>query len=362
MRILMVSHFYESHLGGIERVAGHLCRQMAAQGAQVTWAASAQDAAPRGIPSLSLPTVNPTEALTGLPMPIPGPRGIARMWRAVGAADAVVVHDALYVTSILAMVMAKLRRRRVVLIQHIAGIPFASRLMRGVMALANGIVTRPMLAAADEVVFISDTVRADLLGDPARRPYRLLFNGVDGAVFRRVGEAAQGLPEGKRRILFVGRYVEKKGLSVIRELAALRPDLTFLTAGDGPIRPAAWGLPNVHDLGPQTAQQLAALYRSAEWLVLPSVGEGYPLVIQEAMACGLPVICGQPTDRADPEAGRWLKGVPVDLAQPRAAAQACAALLDTPGLSLPQRAEMAAWAAQRYSWARMAGEILSAAG
>lgn len=361
MRILMVSHFFESHLGGIERVAGHLCRHMAEQGAKVTWAASAQDAAPQDIATLPLPTVNPTERLTGLPMPIPGPRGMIRMWRAVGRADAVVIHDALYVTSILAMVMAKMRRRRTVLIQHIAGIPFASPLMRGVMALANGIVTRPMLAAADELVFISDTVRTELLGQPARRPYRLLFNGVDRATFRAVGEAARGVPGGKRRILFVGRYVEKKGLSVIRELAALRPDLTFLTAGDGPIRPAAWGLPNVHDLGPQSALQLAALYRSAEWLLLPSVGEGYPLVIQEAMACGLPVICGQPTDRADPEAGRWLRGVPVDLARPADAAAACAAVLDAPGPALPQRAEMALWAGRRYSWARMAAEILSAA-
>ncbi len=361
MQVLMVSHFFESHLGGIERVAGHLCRQMRAQGAKVTWVASAQDKAPDDIPAIALPTVNPTEALTGLPMPIPGPRGIAALWRAVGAADAVVLHDALYVTSILALVMGKLRGKRTVLIQHIAGIPFASRLMRGVMALANTIVTRPMLAGADELVFISDTVRRDLLGEPARRPYRLLFNGVDSATFRSLGEAAQGLPAGKRRMLFVGRYVEKKGLAVLRALAAMRPDISFMTAGDGPIRPAAWGLANVHDLGPQSALQLAALYRSAERLILPSVGEGFPLVIQEAMACGLPVICGEPTNHADPEAGRWLSGVPVDLAVPEQAAQAISALLDQPAPSLPERAEMAAWATRRYAWDRMAQALLDAA-
>jgi len=358
MRVLMVSHFFESHLGGIERVAGHLSRQMRAQGATITWAASAQDVAPGDVPSLSLPTINPTERLTGLPMPIPGPRGIAALWRAVGQADMVVLHDALYVTSILALTMARLRGRRSVLIQHIAAIPFASRVMRCVMGLANFLVTRPMLAAAGEVVFISDTVRRDLVGDPPRRHYRLLFNGVDSDTFRSIGEAAQGLPGGKRRILFVGRYVEKKGMSVLRALAAARTDLTILTAGDGPIRPAAWGFPNVHDLGPQSASQLAALYRSAEYLVLPSVGEGFPLVIQEAMACGLPIICGEPTNHADPEAGRWLRGVPIDLTKPEVAAQAISAALDRPGPTLPQRAEMAAWAAARYSWVSMAGAIL----
>jgi len=361
VRILMVSHFFESHLGGIERVAGHLCRQMMAQGASVTWAASAQDAAPRDVPSVALRTVNPTERLTGLPMPIPGPRGVAALWRAVGAADAVVLHDALYVTSILALGMAKLRGKRSILIQHIAGIPFASRVMRGVMAVANFIVTRPMLASADALVFISDTVRRELLGDPARRAFSLVFNGVDHAIFSRMGEAAQGVPQGKRRLLFVGRYVEKKGLSVLRELARARPDCTILMAGDGPIRPVAWGLANVHDLGPQSAGQLAGLYRSADWLVLPSVGEGFPLVIQEAMACGLPVICGTPTERADPEAAAWLKGVAVDLGDPAGAVAAIGGVLDGLAPSLPERAEMANWAAQRYSWEAMARAVLGLA-
>lgn len=358
MHILMVSHFFESHLGGIERVAGHLSRQMIAQGAELTWAASAQDRAPVDIPALALPCVNPTEKLTGLPMPIPGPGGMAALWRAVGRSDAVVVHDALYVTSILALVMARMRGRRVVLIQHIAGIPFASSVMRGVMGLANAMVTRPMLWAADRLVFISDTVRRDLIGDPARRDYALLFNGVDGEVFTHIGPAAQRLPEGKRRVLFVGRFVEKKGLSILRAAAAMRPDISFLLAGAGPIRPASWGLANVHDLGPQKPAQLAALYRSADCLLLPSVGEGYPLVIQEAMACGLPVICGAPTDRADPEAGQFLRGVPVDLSDPDGSAARVAAMLDAPGLTLPERAQMAAWAAGRYSWAAMARSIM----
>jgi len=359
MHILMVSHFFESHLGGIERVAGHLSRQMIAAGAELTWAASAQDEAPTDMPAIALPCINPTEKLTGLPMPIPGPGGMTALWRAVGRADAVVVHDALYVTSILALVMARMRGRPVVLIQHIAGIPFASALMRALMALANAMVTRPMLSAADEVVFISDTVRRDLLGDPARRDYTLLFNGVDGEVFSRLGPAADGLPGGKRRVLFVGRFVEKKGLSILRAVAALRPDITFVLAGAGPIRPSSWGLANVHDLGPQTPAQLAALYRSADCLLLPSVGEGFPLVIQEAMACGLPVICGAPTHLADPEAARWLRGAQVDLGDPAGSAARIAAMLNAPGLTLPERASMAAWAGARYSWRGMAGSILA---
>ncbi len=354
MRILTVSHFYEAHGGGIERVAGHLCRQFAAMGHEAVWAASDADALPGGaIDALPLRCINPTEALTGLPMPIPGWRGLRTLLREVGRSDVVIVHDSLYVTSIAAMLAARLRRRKVVLIQHIAGIAFSSPVLRGVMALANLLVTRPMLRTADRLVFISDTVRQELLGQPARRDYRLVFNGVDGSLFYPALSPPAGGP-----ILFAGRYVEKKGLAIIRALATQRPDLHIDLVGSGPIAPSSWGLANVRDLGPQAPLALAGLYRSSALLLLPSVGEGYPLVIQEAMACGLPVICGQPSHRADPTAAPWLQGVPIDLGDPEGSARRCAEAIDAAPLVAEARVAMAEYAAGAYSWEAMAEAIL----
>jgi glycosyltransferase involved in cell wall biosynthesis len=210
-----------------------------------------------------------------------------------------------------------------------------------------------MLYSADRLVFISDTVRQELLGQPPRRDYRLVFNGVDRAVFYPPESPPQSGP-----ILFVGRYVEKKGLAVIRAMAALRPDLRFHLAGSGPIAPAGWGLANVTDLGPQTPQALADLYRSSALLLLPSVGEGYPLVIQEAMACGLPVICGQPSERADPGAAAWVKGVPIDLGDPEGSARRCRDAIDAARPDAAARAAMAEYAARAYRWPAMAEAIL----
>lgn len=360
VRLLTVTHFFEDHGGGIERVAGQLCRQLSRMGAEPVWAASDRDPPPppsAGIAVVPLACRDPLERISGLPMPLPGPRAVMALAREVRRSDAVIVHDALYLTSILAMLLSKASGRRVILVQHIAEIAFSSPVLRLVMKIANALVTRPMLWAADERVFISDTVRHALLGTPPRILCTLLFNGVNGAIFHPDDRSAARADE-RRTILFVGRYVEKKGLSIIRALAATRPDLTFLMVGSGPVDPRRWGLANVEDLGLQGQEALARLYRSASMLLLPSVGEGYPLVIQEAMACGLPVVCGKPSDRADPEAARWLSGVAIDLADPAGSAERCAAAIDAMALSPEERRAMSSYARQRYSWEMMARGLL----
>lgn len=300
-------------------------------------------------------------------MPIPGLGAARTLSRQVRRSDAVIIHDALYATSMLALLMAKAQGKRTILIQHIAIIPFSSRILRAIMGVANLLVTRPMLRAADERVFISDTVRHDLLGNPPKCASELLFNGVDGKIFH-PGKSHMpkslsniDMSHASRRLLFVGRYVAKKGLAVLRALAQSRPDLMILFAGTGPIKPREWGLANVYDLGPQTPEALADLYRWADLLILPSVGEGYPLVIQEAIACGLPVVCGAPADRADPDAAKWLRGVPIDLSTPEESAQRCADAIDSFKLSANERAEMARYALRQYDWRKMAQRLIALA-
>ncbi|MFC3172990.1 glycosyltransferase family 4 protein [Novosphingobium bradum] len=369
LRLLMVSHFYESHGGGIERVAGHLARALADTGHRVCLAASAADPPPVDprIDALPLACLDPAERLTGLPMPIPGPRALAALVRAVRGADAVIVHDALYLTSIIALVAARWHRRPVVLIQHIAALEFASASMRALMRLATALVTRPMLRAADRVVFISARVRDAFAGMGLRRAPLLVFNGVDTALFNRAAspdEAARlrrdlALPAAGPLVAFVGRFVPKKGLAVLRECAARRPGLTLVLAGSGPIDPARWNLANVCVAGPLDPPQVAALLRSADVLLLPSVGEGYPLVIQEAMACGLPAICGEDSAEADPGARRFLRPVRIDPADPAGTAERILPLLDR-ALDSSLRPAMADYAVATYSWAAMARQIADA--
>jgi glycosyltransferase involved in cell wall biosynthesis len=275
----------------------------------------------------------------------------------------VVIHDALYATSMIAAVAARRAGKPTILIQHISGIPFVSTSMRLLMKAANGLVTQRMLRRADQVVFISDTVRRDFSHVRMRRPARLIFNGVDARTFSPGAgkREAFDLPEHGKIVAFVGRFVEKKGLAVLREVARLCPEVCFALAGAGPIDPSAWGLANVRVLGPLSRRDVADLFRTSDALLLPSVGEGYPLVIQEAMACGLPVICGEESARADPDAGQWLRGVTIDLRNPAATAERIVQAMSSIAQDAMSRDEMAKYAGTNYNWSRMVNEILEIA-
>lgn len=358
MRILTVTHFFEGHGGGIERVAGHLCRAFAGQGHSLFWAAAGEPCAAETAAPIALSAWNGIERATGLPMPLPSLSSFRRLWRAVGKADAVVIHDALYVPTIAALVFAKARRRPVLLIQHVGELPLRSRLLRGVAKLADRLVARRMLAAADQVIFISDTTCRHFSGVRFAAPPQMLFNGVDTDIFY-AGDAvaAPAEPGRRRRIMFAGRFVEKKGLATIEALARLRPDLDFLLAGRGPIDPDRWNLPNVTVKRDVSGVALADLYRTSDLLLLPSVGEGYPLVVQEAMACGLPVICGADSARADPDGSQFLTPLAIDIDRPQANAAAASLAIDEARVDAAYREKMAAYARRRYRWDAMARRV-----
>jgi glycosyltransferase involved in cell wall biosynthesis len=373
----MGSAYFESHRGGIEIVAGRLARELQRCGAEVTWFAADASPPPERSSgsgtSVSIGAWNVTERRLGLPLPLPGPRGVATIWREVEAADAVLLHDSLYPTNILAMLAARWYGKPVLLAQHIAAVPYSNPVLRGIMGAANAMVARPMLVTADQVVFISAAVAARFSRVPFKTAPRIIFNGVDTNVFRlpppgfdKAGaRLAMGLPVDRPVVLFVGRFVEKKGLHLIEQLARQRPDLTFALAGWGPIDPADWRLANVHVLSSLQGPSLAPLYQSSDAFVLPSVGEGLPLVLQEALACGLPVICGQETAAADPLAGELIEGVAIEGADPDTATVALAERIDQVLAENARAQDEAASRARhgyvlsRYSWPEAAGAYLS---
>ena len=136
---------------------------------------------------------------------------------------------------------------------------------------------------------------------------------------------------------------------MLRAAAEARPNLTFAFAGWGVIDPSSWGLANVRVYSDLAGPSLAELYQASDVFVLPSQGEGFPLVVQEALACGLPVVCGAESTTADLEAARFLRGVPPGGVE--AAAEVLAAMDEVLAGERPGDAERRReFVCRRYAW------------
>jgi glycosyltransferase involved in cell wall biosynthesis len=99
-----------------------------------------------------------------------------------------------------------------------------------------------------------------------------------------------------RYALFVGRIVVTKGVrTLLRACEALQGQITLKIVGDGPladeVAAASRRTAGVEWLGPRPHDQVLALMKDAWVLVFPSLSyEGFPIVIAEAYAAGLPII------------------------------------------------------------------------
>lgn len=236
---------------------------------------------------------------------------------------------------------------------------------------AQGAASRMRVAEAveslDAVVTVSRAIgdAAEAIARP-RRPITVVPNGADAAVFmpRDAGEARRrlGLPEGVPMISYVGKLVPRKGVDTLVEamgILARRPQgAPFLVmAGIGEMRPGleararALGVDDsVRFLGKVPHDDVGWVMSAGDVFVLPSLSEGLPTVVCEAMACRLPVVAtavdGTPEIVDDPATGLLVP--PRD---PTALATALARVLDDAALREAMGAEALRRSEADYTWA-----------
>ena len=144
-------------------------------------------------------------------------------------------------------------------------------------------------------------------------------------------------------ILFVGRFVEKKGvtdlIAAMRLIEAAGAGVRLVLIGDGPLagelRDQAWGLANVEFAGWLPPEEVRRRMRGALALAAPSItarsgdAEGLPNVVVEAMAEGVPVVATRHAGIAEAvEHGRT--GLLVPPGDSRSLADALANLIANP--------------------------------
>ena len=254
-----------------------------------------EDGARTGIEVIRLPCSWALENLFSIPFPLFSPRLVCETWRQVKRADVVHIHDVFYINSWVAGALAVLARRPILLTQHVALVEHSSRLVMFIQRLVYRTIGRWIFSKARSVVAYNQNVRAFLRSEGVPET-RILFmaNGIDTMQFcpatqdeRAHIRSRFGLPQDRRLVLFVGRLVAKKGYQILLEARDSAYDLVFVGPGSIPRDGRTAG---VHWVGPLDQAKTCELYRACDLFAFPAVGEIFTLVMQEAMACGLPVL------------------------------------------------------------------------
>ena len=208
-----------------------------------------------------------------------------------------VVHGTDYTTNVLGLVAAR-----------IAGVPvIVSRVDLGHLREGFGRAQRSLeklvSRSADAVCANADAVRALCIGEEGCDPERVFVvrNGLDLARFDRQAEAPldEPLPAGRPLVAVIANLWPVKGhrtlLEAVARIRLRRSDVRFALVGDGPER--AFLLQRAAELGLTdqfallgTRYDVPAILSRCDAACHPSLAEGLPNAVMEAMAARLPVV------------------------------------------------------------------------
>lgn len=173
------------------------------------------------------------------------------------------------------------------------------------------------------------------------------------------------MPEGKLRLMYLGRLSPKKGLeNLLHALAQLGdPGISLSIYGDGEsdyadsLRCLALSLGimgrTVSFMGHVDGSDKAQAFQRADVCVVPSHTESFCMVVAEALAHGVPVIAshGTPWQQVEDEGcGLWVDNRPESLAQAIVAIRS----MDAEGMGRRGRA----WMKQEFSWTAVSAKML----
>ncbi|MFZ0228764.1 MAG: glycosyltransferase family 4 protein [Mycobacterium sp.] len=298
--MLIVSAYAHPHIGGVEVVVDQQARTLAALGHKVTVVTSrcrsdeATQEEASGYTVIRMPAWNFLEERIGVPFPVWGLSAVWRLADLIRSADVVHVHDAFYASSFLAACLARRHRRPLFVTQHVGVVQHDKMLVRLAQKLVYSSAARVVWRRAEMItaynMIVDEFLRSR--GVPAEK-ISLTYNGINTKYFRpgtpeaaRLTRQRYGLPLDVPIVLSVGRLVPKKGFQKLVDSRSSEYEVVHVGPGAIPQQ-----VPDgVRFLGPLNRSELRDLYQASDIFAFPAVGEMLTLVMQEAMACGLPVV------------------------------------------------------------------------
>lgn len=167
-------------------------------------------------------------------------------------------------------------------------------------------LSKYVISRTDHVIAVctSDGNKLLSLGLP-RKKLSIIPNGYDDGLFKHISRdfarKELGLPESKKILLAIGSLLKVKGHDDLIDAAYIlskeRKDFAVIIVGSGPLEPLLRKKIEKLELSQKILMigwvphnKISLWMNASDILILPSLHEGFPTVIPEAMACGLPVI------------------------------------------------------------------------
>jgi glycosyltransferase involved in cell wall biosynthesis len=363
LRILgLCDYFSKDSSGGSERAALEVYTRMASRGATIRVLTTMLGS------HHAVPFIDGVEVQVAGSIDLSGTLGIQAglspgMFRRVSAMvaefkpDVIHAHTLFFQTSLAAAIAQRLTGLPLVTTVQIAGLEHLSQPARALGRTYEQTAGRFILSRSARVIAVSPSVRDHLLRlgtVPAR--ITVIPNGVDLARFGILPRPVAS--DASPQVVFVGRLIGNKGpeklLEALLELHREQVPFRACFYGDGPMRAELTARAKPAGAAIEFAGQvsdLAPRLGSAELLVRPSLTEGLPLALLEAMASGVCVIASDIPGNRD----LVRDGVNGLLVPPRDHGRlklAIRALLEDPA----RRARLAAAGAETargYSWERV---------
>ena len=226
-------------------------------------------------------------------------RTIGRLRRLLAAWRPDVVHaHGLRAGALAAIALAFVRptvyHPRPALVVTVHNAPAAGGVTGAVYRVLGLIVAR----SADLVLGVAPDLEERMRAAGARRVGRAVVPAAGVSAETRAALPLPGNPDPARPVvLAAGRLAAQKGFGTLLEAAAgwrdLRPEPLLVIAGEGPLEAALKS--QAASLGldtrfPGHRDDIPALLAAAAVFVLPSTWEGQPLILQEALRAGVPIV------------------------------------------------------------------------
>ncbi len=373
IKVDVFTDYFPPHLGGgVERVVDEVCRRLARQGHRLrvfTFNTDPSREGPayeevEGVQVYRAPALQMTRLTRMQAAFAPGLLPLA--WRAARSdpPDILHAHNLFFSSSLAAVVLRRFLKKPLVTTLHLGSLRYLRGAAGFLASSYERTVGRAIVRNSDRLIAVSGAVAAHAVRLGARpESVRVVANGVDAERFR---------PGGSRRrrafrIACVGRLIFNKGpqylLEAAPEVLRAHPETEFIFVGDGPLRADLQKRARQMGVAGRmaflgTQRDVASILRRCDILVRPSLLEGMPLTVLEAMACGLPVV-------ATPVAGtaelvrQGENGLLVPPGDPSSLAQAILRLIEDPELRRAQGRSGRRLVTSGYSWDAVSARTLA---